>query len=569
MATITMATITLAIIAASRATVPLAIAVLTIGMLGALVTLRRHRDRVALELRMLQALVQSRHRCPRGGTIPGLTADVGAEAMPDGVTRIEAESWLDAIRALGFAVGRDRGFQLERLRRVATGRLSQVWGRAALPLDTGYRALGLAGAAKRALDALEEDERDLLEAFATGVNAAWDCGGPPFECRFLAYDPQPWTPTDSLVIALLLFHGLSWNEQLRRAEAVIRHVFPEPVARFFLPDGAGEDPGLPERLEAFRATAPAADVVLVDPVVTGSNCWIGSGPEGPVLACDLHVPLSIPNALYEVDLRWPEGHVRGLISPGLPVVLTGTNGRLAWGITNLSADVLDLGPTDGDGSATVTDRELIRVRGHPDVVLEVARAGAIPVSARLLLGRQVALRWTGFDARSCDLKLQRLAQASSVDESIAILDGAHGVALNVLFADESGRMAHLATGLLPRRGPGEVSPDRADGYVTGPERPRVVDPADGLLVSANDAALPERTRRITYDPDPGHRARRVRQLLMEAQDRVPATMRAMQHDTRAEAYLAYRHLALAAVRRRGGDDRVAAVLAAWDGNAAV
>ena len=273
MATITMATITLAIIAASRATVPLAIAVLTIGMLGALVTLRRHRDRVALELRMLQALVQSRHRCPRGGTIPGLTADVGAEAMPDGVTRIEAESWLDAIRALGFAVGRDRGFQLERLRRVATGRLSQVWGRAALPLDTGYRSLGLAGAAKRALDALEEDERNLLEAFATGVNAAWDCGGPPFECRFLAYDPQPWTPTDSLVIALLLFHGLSWNEQLRRAEAVIRHVFPEPVARFFLPDGAGEDPGLPERLEAFRATAPAADVVLVDPVVTGSNCW--------------------------------------------------------------------------------------------------------------------------------------------------------------------------------------------------------------------------------------------------------------------------------------------------------
>ena len=431
--------------------------VLALGAAAVAFTVRRHRHRIALEAHMVRTLIRSSRGCPDSIDLPGLGADVHAEAMPDGVTRIDAVSWLDAVRALGFVMGRDRGFQLDWLRRMAAGRLAEVWGSTALAVDVGYRSLALFDAAGRALEHLDREELELLQAFAAGVTASWDQDGPPFECRFLTYRPEPWTPVDSLSITLLLFHGLSWKEQSKRAEAVIQRVFPESVARFFLPGSGDGDPPLPESLHHFRACVdPAADIIAVDSQIAGSNCWIQAAAERPILACDLHLPLSMPNPLYEVDFGWSGMRVRGLMAAGLPVVLTGTNGRLVWGVTNLNADVLDLIPAnaeDGRSTAPVTESQRIRVRQRPDTVIEVARAAATLVSPRPLLGETVAVRWTGYDPRACDLRFQRLAHATTLDESIAVLDRSDGIALNVLVADESGRMAHLATGLIPRRGP--------------------------------------------------------------------------------------------------------------------
>jgi penicillin amidase len=198
-------------------------------------------------------------------------------------------------------------------------------------------------------------------------------------------------------------------------------------------------------------------------------------------------------------------------------------------------------------------------------MLEVARAGTTVWSPKPLLGHDVRVRWTGYDPRSCDLRFQRLARATSIDESIALLDQAQGIPLNVLVADASGHVAHLAIGLLPRRH--ADAPDVADGYLAGTERPRLVDPPAGILVSANDAALPEYPYRIGYDVDPGYRARRVRRMLTESPDADPATMRAMQHDTRAELYLPYRDLAVSALRGRA--EGIATILAEWNGHADV
>lgn len=552
--------VTLALVATATALGPMWLMPAVVPLAALAVTLGRQRDRVALELHMLRALWRSRCGCPGDAAIPGLSADVRAKTRPDGVTAIDAGSWLDAIRALGLVTARDRGYQLERLRRMAAGRLAETWGWPALPIDAGYRPLALVAAAERALASLEPQERALLEAFAAGVNALWEHEGPPFECRFLSYRPEPWAPADSLAIALLLYHGLSWNEPAKRAEQVMQRALPDAVARFLL--GAETDP------PAAGDRAPADDLVAVDPVVAGSNCWVQRAPEGPLLACDLHMPLSVPNVLYEVDLAAPGRRVRGLMVAGLPVVLTGSNGKLVWGVTNLAGDVLDLVPTGGE---TTRATERIAVRGRGEVAVDVRRAGALPVSPRPLLGEEIALRWTGFDPRSCDLRFQRLAGAAGVAEAMAILDGAHGIALNVLVADAAGRMAHLATGLLPRRVHGDGEPgtgDAGDGYLTGAERPRLVDPPDGILVSANDAALPEERFRISYDVDPGHRARRVRSMLAEPRVADAAATRAMQHDVRAELYLPYRDLAVAALRGRDPHG-VAAILAGWDGSAAV
>ncbi|WP_213453292.1 penicillin acylase family protein [Rhizomonospora bruguierae] len=524
-----------------------AVAVLLVGAAGSGACAWLRRAGLTMEIRLIRALVAAAHGCPGEVAVAGLTGPVDARVRSDGVTEIEAGSWADAIRALGHAMGRDRGFQLDILRRSAGGRLAQVWGRAALPADRRYRALALAPAATRAADALEPPERELLDAFAAGVNAAWEQHGPPYECRFLGYRPARWKPADSLLVALLMYHSLSWNEPAKRAEAVTRAALPPRLADFLLP-GADDVP-LPAGLAGLRAAEPADGLVLVDRGVAGSNGWVRDG----VLAGDLHLPLAMPNSLYEVDLRWPGGRVRGLAAAGLPVVLTGTNGRLSWTVTNLGADVLDLPPATGRRE---TRTERIRVRGREDVLLETERAGALPVSARPLLGERVALRWAGYDPRSLDLKLQRLAGAATVAEGVAILDDAQGIALNVLLTDAAGRIAHLATGLLPRRD---------GGFLPGAERPRLFDPAEGFLVSANDAALPEDATPILYDPDPGYRARRLRKLMADAPATGPA-MRELQHDLDAEAYATYRDLAVAALR--GRDDQLADLLAGWDGTAA-
>jgi penicillin amidase len=573
-------------------------AVLVLGAAGIGVYAHRVRARLAMETWLVRALAGAAPTCPGEVTIAGLSGPVQARVRSDGVTEIESGSWLDAIRALGYVMARDRGFQLDLMRRTAGGRLAQVWGKAALSSDRQYRALDLAPAAARAAQKLAPPEQELLDAFSSGVNAAWERHGPPFECRFLGYRPTPWVPADSLLVALLMYHSLSWNEPAKRAEAVTRQVLPPAVADFFLP--GLEDPPLPAGLADLRAAeveaGTAERLVLVDRGTAGSNCWVRSGgpagpagsagPSSPVLAGDLHLPLAMPNLLYQVDLSWSGGQVHGLTAAGLPVVLVGSNGRLAWGVTNLGADVLDLVPVTGQTRART---ERIHVRGQPDVLLDAARIGSLPVSARPLLGQQVALRWTGYDPRSLDLRFQRLAGATSVEEGIAVLDDAHGIALNVLLTDGSGRMAHLATGLLPRRPAGHpasvpaavpaggvpaaepyhhAGPNQPGGepeYLTGPERPRQLDPAAGFLVSANDAALPEHHFRIGYDPDPGHRARRLRQLLAGTPGTGPA-MREMQHDLAAGLYQDYRDLAVPALR--GQNESLADLLAGWDGTAA-
>ncbi len=561
------AAVAVAALSAAAAPPTASAAVLAAGVLGVGGYLFRRRARVAMEARMVRALVRARVGCPGAVEVPGLSAQVRAEVLSDGVTRIQAGCWPDAVRALGYAMARDRGFQMDMLRQMASGSLAKVWGKTALPADLTYRPLGLSAAATRAAAALDMPEASLLSAFSAGVNAAFERHGPAFECRFLSYRPRPWTAEDSLQVALFLFHSLSWNETAKRAEAVTRRVLPAAVADFFLPAAHGEAPPLPEGLAALRADGDAAaDVVAVDRAAVGSNCWVLGGPGAPVLACDLHMPLAMPNLLYEVDLAWPGGRLRGLAAAGLPVVLSGSNGHVAWGVTNLGADVLDLVDV-GDGmppEGLITRTERIRVRGRPDASLEVTSHGTMPVPPSPQPSGRAAIRWTGHDERCCDLKFQRLAHATSVAEGVTVLEDAQGMALNVLLADQVGHMAHLAAGLIPRRPAGTAGGEH--GHLDGKERPRLIDPPDGMLVSANDAALPEQPFRIGYDPDPGHRARRVRELLAGSPKTIPA-MRKLQRDLAAGLYLPYRELAVSALA--GRDDGLADLLARWDGAAGI
>lgn len=524
--------------------------------------LRRHRSRLLLEHRMIRALLASRDRCTPEVTVSGLDAEVAMAARSDGTTAISAGSWTDAVVAMGYVCGRDRGSQMDTMRRTAAGRLAEVWGRPAARIDQRYRPLDFAAAAERAFARLDAPERSALTAYSQGVNEAWRQHGPPFEGRFLGYRPQPWRPVDSILVGLYVFHALSWSEPAKRAEAVIRQVFPVEVAEFFLSERHGAPRTPPEGLGGFRQdTAGHPGLVGFENLAPGSNCWAGEGAAGPLLACDLHLPLAVPNLLYEVDLTWPDEQVRGVVVPGIPTVLVGRNRRLAWGVTNLCGDVLDV-VAAAEAGAAWQDRdpvaEPIRVRQRPDEVVEVKRVDDLVSSPEPLLGRAVAVRWAGYDPRAWDLRLQRLVHTRSVAEATQLLRTSQGIALNVLLSDTDGEMAHLVTGLLRRR-----SPD-GDGWLEPQDRPFSTSTP---VVSANDNAFPD--HRFGFDLDPGFRAARIRQRLTEQPPHSEQDASDLQHDTAADLYLAYRDLAVRALDDASArrDQRIRRLLAGWSGHA--
>ena len=151
--------------------------------------------------------------------IPGLSAPVDISFDADGVPRIRAANDLDAAAALGFVHARDRMFQMDLMRRNASGRLSEMAGPVTLPLDRMMRVLGLRQAAEADYAALPPDARAMLQAYANGVNAWIAMRGRFAAPEFLVFGaPEPWTPVDCLLWGktMGLWLSMNWRQELAR-----------------------------------------------------------------------------------------------------------------------------------------------------------------------------------------------------------------------------------------------------------------------------------------------------------------------------------------------------------------
>src|SRR5579863_4056708 len=332
-------------------------------------------------------------------SLPGLQNEVTVDRDTWGVPHIRAASLNDAVEAQGYVMAQDRLWQMDLLRRVARGQLSEIVGKDALPLDKQFRTFGFGRAAEKDLSLMDPEARSMLEAYARGVNHFIERNQSrlPLEFSLLEYKPQPWQPSDSLVIAGYMYETLTdtWEEELNRAtvtqragadrakdlfsqEAVMDHfVVGDPnVAQdgsersransgdedddddletdTVLKASAGTIPSLAPP-EPFTGLASALWPSLRDAIEDsrrqirhglGSNNWVVSGAHTatgkPLLANDTHLELSIPPIWYEIHLTAPGWNVKGFTLPGAPLVIIGHNERIAWGFTNNGADVQDL-----------------------------------------------------------------------------------------------------------------------------------------------------------------------------------------------------------------------------------
>lgn len=328
---------------------------------------------------------------PAAVRVQGISGPVSIVIDRHGIPDISAGSEADVAFGLGYMHGRDRRFQMELLRMDALGRLREFLGarvpRAVLRLEIFSRALAFERDARALLATLSPEDRRILDAYASGVNAATDGEPRPFEFRLMGYYPEPWTAVDTLAVMQLVSFGFckNWEQELVRLEIIVfqlgrgfsmQHALAVWPPRFDMPphligQKPIEDPfasipliapELAEYLETSFAGESLSEVrgaeeEAPDALATDldlsflSNNWAVDGKwtrtGRSAFAMDPHMPSSLPPLPYLIRLTLDsaaEGSYRvtGASFPCLPAVPFGTNGAVAWGPTSNWADVTDL-----------------------------------------------------------------------------------------------------------------------------------------------------------------------------------------------------------------------------------
>lgn len=442
--------------------------------------------------------------------LAGLSDSVVVELDSLGIPTIRARAEADAWRALGYMHASDRLWQLEFLRRIASGRLAELFGDVAYPTDRFTRTLGLGRMAREAAEKLSAEERTALRSYAQGVNARLAVEGAlPPEFRLLRFEPEPWTVEASLSIGLVMSLDLShWRRDLARHWAAV-HLPPEKAA-YLHPrypewgpktlDGRIEPPaeavtGFEEGPEAGVAAGPAAsrgaqvrrfrpprpdasresrawdplEVLSTVSIRAASNAWVVGGSRTasgfPILANDMHLALRAPSIWYIAAVHAEaEGlDVAGFTLPGLPGVVVGFNRHVAWGATNAMVDDMDFAVETVDDGGRYrhegswldfeTRAETIRIRGaeaRVDTVRSTVRGPVVSDVLPNVPGTLSAIFLS--DRVPVGLGgLLAMNRAASIEEFHTAAEAFTQPHLNLVIAGADGRIGYHLAGSIPLR----------------------------------------------------------------------------------------------------------------------
>jgi penicillin amidase len=532
--------------------------------------------------------------------LAGLSAPVEIEFDTRGVPRIRAANERDAAMALGVLHARDRLFQMEMTRRGGAGRLSEIAGPSTLRLDRFVRTLGLLQHAEADLAALPADARDILEAYAAGVNA-WIAERGRFAApEFLILGaPEPWKPVDSLLWGKVMGLWLSgnWRTETERARLATL-LSPERLQQLWPSDDSAGRPDLAALPDAARfagllAATPrwGEDAPLPE---SASNAWAvapsHSVTGGALLAADPHLALQAPALWYLARIELPGGRfLAGATAPAVPMIVIGRNERLAWGFTTTHSDTQDVfverlrgsdtyETPDGPRPFTIRE-ERIAIRGQPGEVLRVreTRHGPVisdleeePQGDRVLAVSMASLA----QADTQFAGLLALNRAGSISQARAAAALIASPAQNLMVADTAGGIAMFLTGRTPVRAagdgtlpvPGWDGAHDWTGWIPFDAMPHVQAPASGVLVNANNRVQPpDSDVFLGRDWFGDWRFRRIGELLRQRPRHAPGDFAAMQADAVSLLAREMLPLLLAPPRPSGAAGAARDLLVGWDG----
>lgn len=476
------------------------------------------------------------------GRVVGLPLDAEVEVARDqwGIPHISARTAHDLFCAQGYVHAQDRLWQMETLRRLAAGRLSEIADTRAVPLDWLARMSGMPEMKRRMAAGMSDEERGHCQAYAQGVNACVRAMGRrlPLEFSSMKFSPDPWTAGDcASPLPYLAFTQMffPWAEKLlavaragRLTEREWNDMFPSyPGADLPHDDWFERALGLkfgsihPGAL-AYHGSLTGAhatpelvrSLILAAQPGGGSNNWtVADGEDGhPLLANDPHLGTSLPPVWYFCHLRIPGVlNVAGTTLAGAPGVIIGRTERVAWGLTNFMLDAVDIltyrvDPDDPlryftvDGQRRMREKPVVIGLPHGRSVtlpLHLTENGPVVTTLEKGVNAAAVMKWYGTipDGPPEDRSFRAVFAFMKAKSATELLEAAGGwkyVSMNFVAADIDGHIGWRVSGAAPVRTgysgrlPGDASAGANwNGFLPFESMPRLHDPAEGYIATAN------------------------------------------------------------------------------------
>ncbi|MBG1242526.1 penicillin acylase family protein [Nostoc sp. NZL] len=530
------------------------------------------------------------------GTIqlPELKAEVTVQRDKWGIPHIYAANSHDLFMAQGYIHAQDRFWQMDFWRHIGSGRLSEMFGSSQVNTDRYLRTMGWARVAQQEIQEINAEMKAYLEAYADGVNAYLaEHQGNALSLEYAVlkflnpgYKPEPWQILHSLTWGKVMAYDLGTNFQSEIERAILlKTLTPAQLEELYPPypqdlpailpefakgkTGEDENPdettfttfGIEEVIESITKPMMALEQ-LIGPtgIGIGSNNWVISGQRTvtgkPILANDPHLGVQIPSIWYEVGLHCTSKsaecpyNVTGFSFAGMIGVVIGHSDRIAWGVTNVLSDVMDLyieklnpnNPNQYQVNGKWVDmklvQETIQVAGSQPIVQTVryTRHGPIlsDVSPNLKQFQPsqplevpqnyaVALRWTALEPSKLGYAIPQINRAQNWQEFRTAASNYDVPAQNLVYADVDGNIGYQMPGKFPIRAkgngrypvPGWTDEYEWQGYIDFEQLPKSFNPSQGYIATANNLAMRKYPYLITADWVYGYRAQRIVEMISQ------------------------------------------------------
>ena len=487
-----------------------------------------------------------------------------------GVPRITAPTWREALYGLGYMHAVDRPTQMLFSRAVASGQAAELIADKPELVETDrfFRRAGLYVHLEREIHDLDDETFDELTAYCEGVNDGLKGARRSLPMWAAGFVPTPWNQKAVLLVGNLLSYGglVVGQQQNERIilELVQAGVSDDKLRELFDPWLAGADFDLLREVKMARQLSDQALELLTDlPRLAGSNAWAvapkRSTSGGALLAADPHLEVNrLPALWYEATLEWSDGYVMGATLPGCPLFGIARNANLAWGVTYLKGDTSDFfiehcrpGGSSGwqyrrgqqwfDFSVR---REAIEHKGSQPESFDIYYNDQGTLEAAPEPGTEgyyLSVSWVGDKAgagRSISTWLD-IVHTATAKEAMDLVRECPLPTLMWVMADREGHIGRQASGWFPRRG-GDHSgllPAAAwevknhwRGVLASDVLPRQFDPSEGFVASANEDVETRSGIRLVTQPVPDYRKRRIVELLGDLDKATLEDMQAMQYD---------------------------------------
>ena len=479
-------------------------------------------------------------------SLPGLIQPVTVYRDSLAIPHIYAENEHDLYMVTGYLLAQDRMWQMDLLRRVTLGRLSEIFGDDFIDTDLLLRSLAFKEKSEKLLAEGDSSITKALQAFSEGVNQYIEDnkGNYPIEFKLLGYEPDPWEPVHSLNLIGYMAWDLKsgWSELLLEEVAAkvdsvhFRELLPEMMIQKSYVYRDNSKLLADNRLQKLnRLEAMGLDIF------SGSNNWAVSGKRSntgmPLVANDMHLGFGIPGIWYQIH-QVIEGklNVEGLLLPGQPLIICGHNDSIAWGMTNTYVDNLDyyeekINPEDsnqymfnGEWKNFTIHEEIIRSKSGKEVKCNYRtnHRGPIVSGFKGITDRVLTIHWVGSEPSNEMRSVYLANRAKNWNDFQNAFSTFISISQNIVYGDKMGNIGLYCCAGVPIRKrdkiwavlPGWTDEYDWKGMVPFEELPHEFNPDRGYVSSANN-----RTVDSTYPYhigtwyDISYRMDRIREML--------------------------------------------------------